>query len=41
MLWQLTVPFTCLFVVDKKEVEAGHDPEKELLESGFQDLSRA
>jgi len=30
-----------VYSVDKKEVEAGHDPEKELLESGFQDLSRA
>ncbi|XP_055998427.1 contactin-3-like isoform X2 [Ostrea edulis] len=30
-----------VYSVDKKEVAAGHDPEKELLESGFQDLSRA
>ncbi|KAJ8322337.1 hypothetical protein KUTeg_000808, partial [Tegillarca granosa] len=29
------------YPVDKKEVEAGHDPEKELKESGFHDLSRA
>lgn len=31
----------CWFLVDKKEAAAGHDPEKELLEHGFQDLSRA
>lgn len=30
-----------VYSVDKKEVAAGHDPEKELLEHGFQDLSRA
>ena len=29
------------FTVDKKEVAAGHDPEKELKDSGFHDLSRA
>lgn len=28
-------------VVDEKEVAAGHDPEKELADSGFHDLSRA
>ena len=27
--------------VDEKEVAAGHDPEKELADSGFHDLSRA
>ena len=29
------------YPVDKKEVAAGHDPEKELKDSGFHDLSRA
>lgn len=30
-----------MIVVDEKEVAAGHDPEKELADSGFHDLSRA
>lgn len=30
-----------IIVVDEKEVAAGHDPEKELADSGFHDLSRA
>ena len=29
------------FSVDKKELAAGHDPERELKDSGFHDLSRA
>lgn len=33
--------FVCFFLVDKKEVAAGHDPAQELKDSGFADLSRA
>jgi len=39
--WLLYFIFLIFFTVDKKEVAAGHDPEKELKDSGFHDLSRA
>lgn len=45
LLEESSVLFTNLLswmiVVDEKEVAAGHDPEKELADSGFHDLSRA
>lgn len=38
---QVLIKLCWMIVVDEKEVAAGHDPEKELADSGFHDLSRA